>query len=243
VPAGTKYGASSWTATAVQPDSSALISPEPRTLRRGGALWRCDILGIVAVTVTANDNAMDSKANPALRIRESRASDVGAILRIYAEEVRTGTASFELVAPSREEMSVRRESLLAAGFPYLVAELGDLFAGYAYAGPYRTRPAYRFTVENSVYVAKRARKRGVGLQLLNTLISECEAGGFRQMVAIIGDSRHTASIQLHSRAGFRLVGTIQNVGMKFGGWLDSVLMQRALGEGANTIPTEPLHDG
>jgi phosphinothricin acetyltransferase len=185
---------------------------------------------------------MNLKTNPALRVRASRGSDVDAILRIYAQEVRTGTASFELVAPSREEMAARHDSLVAAGYPYLVAELGDMFAGYAYVGPYRTRPAYRFTVENSVYVAKQARKRGVGLQLLSRLIADCEADRFRQMVAIIGDSRHEASIRLHNKAGFQLVGTIQNVGLKFGGWLDSVLMQRALGEGANTIPTGPMHD-
>jgi len=182
------------------------------------------------------------KTNPVLRIRASHPSDMDAIVRIYADEVRTGTASFELIAPSREEMAARRESLVAAGYPYLVAEVDNVFAGYAYAGPYRTRPAYRFTVENSVYVAKRVRKQGVGLRLLNALIAECEAAGFRQMVAIIGDSQHEASIQLHDKAGFRSVGTIQNVGFKFGGWVDSVLMQRALGEGANTIPTGPMHD-
>ena len=207
-----------------------------------GALWWCHILRIVARSVRAIDSAMNVKTNPGLRVRASRGSDVDAILQIYAQEVCTGTASFELVAPGREEMAARHESLVTAGYPYLVAELGDVFAGYAYAGPYRTRPAYRFTVENSVYVARSARERGVGLQLLNTLIADCEAARFRQMVAIIGDSRHAASIRLHSKAGFQLVGTIQNVGFKFGDWLDSVLMQRALGEGADTLPTEPMHD-
>jgi phosphinothricin acetyltransferase len=158
------------------------------------------------------------------------------VREIYALEVREGTASFELEPPSLAEMAARFAAIAAAGLPYLVVELDGRIAGYAYAGPYRPRPAYRYTVEDSVYVARFARRQGVGRALLDAVIERATAQGTRQMVAIIGDSAHLASIELHRRAGFRLVGTLENVGWKFGRWLDTVIMQRPLGAGAESAP-------
>ena len=135
-------------------------------------------------------------------------------------------------------MTRRLRALIDGGFPYLVAERtpDQLFAGYAYAGPYRARPAYRWSVEDSVYVDAGQHGRGFGRALIEGLIAESQARGFRQMIAVIGDSHQAASIALHRRAGFRLVGTFEDVGFKHGRWLDSVLMQRALGAGATTTP-------
>jgi phosphinothricin acetyltransferase len=134
-------------------------------------------------------------------------------------------------------MARRQDALIAGGFPYLVAEDGGSVLGYAYAGPYRARPAYRFTVEDSVYIAPEAQRRGLGRLLLDRLIVESEARGYRQMIAIIGDSAQHASIALHTALGFRLIGTFEAVGFKFGRWLGTVLMQRALGYGAETEPS------
>jgi L-amino acid N-acyltransferase YncA len=173
-------------------------------------------------------------SNPS--IRAAGAADILAISRIYAHAVRHGTASFELEPPDEAEMARRQRALLEGGFPYLVAELDGAVAGYAYAGPYRARPAYRFSVEDSIYVAAEAHRRGVGRALLDRLIVESEARGFRQMIAVIGDSAQLSSIELHRAAGFRLIGAIESVGFKFGRWLDSVLMQRPLGPGASTMP-------
>jgi L-amino acid N-acyltransferase YncA len=172
-------------------------------------------------------------------VRPCTQEDLPQVREIYKLEVREGTASFELEPPSLAEMSARFAAIEAAGLPYLVVELDGRIAGYAYAGPYRPRPAYRHTVENSVYVARWARRRGVGRALLDAVIERTTAGGMRQMVAIIGDSAHVASIQLHAQAGFRLVGTLENVGWKFGRWLDTVIMQRGLGAGADA----PAPDG
>jgi phosphinothricin acetyltransferase len=163
-------------------------------------------------------------------IRAAAPADIGAITRIYAHAVRFGTASFEIEPPDEAEMARRQRALIDGGFPYLVAEADGAVAGYAYAGPYRPRPAYRFSVENSVYVAPEAHRRGVGRALLDRLIAEAAARGFRQMIAVIGDSDQAASIALHRAAGFRLVGTIAAVGFKHGRWLDSVLMQLELKE-------------
>jgi phosphinothricin acetyltransferase len=135
-------------------------------------------------------------------------------------------------------MTRRFQVLTDGGFPYLVAMLEGRVAGYAYAGPYRPRPAYRFTVENSVYLRPAIHRRGVGLQLLQRLIAECEARGFRQMIAVIGDSANAASIGVHAACGFQMVGTHPNVGLKFGRWLDTVMMQRELGDGAGTVPSD-----
>lgn len=169
-------------------------------------------------------------------IRLAQPADIAAITRIYAHAVCHGTASFELDAPDETEMAHRQETLIAGGFPYLVADEGGLVLGYAYAGPYRARPAYCFTVEDSVYIAPHAQRRGLGRLLLARLISESEARGYRQMVAVIGDSAQQASIALHAAAGFRPIGTLEAVGFKLGRWLDSVLMQRPLGPGAATEP-------
>ncbi len=169
-------------------------------------------------------------------IRPAEPRDLAAITGIYDHAVRHGTASFELEPPDESEMARRYELLRAGGYPYLVAELGGEIMGYAYAGPYRARPAYRWSVEDSIYIARQSQRRGIGRALLERLIAETEAGGFRQMIAVIGDSANTASIELHRNAGFRLVGTFDNVGFKFGRWLDIVLLQRALGRGATTGP-------
>ena len=169
-------------------------------------------------------------------IRQPRDADIPAITAIYAHHVETGTASFETEAPDPTEMRRRRRALLEGGYPYFVAELDCEVRGYAYAGPYRTRPAYRHTVENSVYVDSTMQRCGIGTALLGALVQACADRGFRQMVAVIGDSSHAASIRLHRAAGFAMVGTLGNVGYKHGRWLDSVLMQRALGDGASTPP-------
>ena len=171
-------------------------------------------------------------------IRPSLDADVPAITAIYARHVETGTASFETVAPDEVEMRRRRSVLIEKRYPWFVAELEDEVCGYAYAGPYRTRPAYRHSVEDSVYVRSSAQRRGIGGALLRTLIRTCTHLGFRQMVAIIGDSAQAASIGLHRAAGFEMVGTLRNIGYKHDRWLDTVFMQLALGEGART-PPEP----
>ena len=169
-------------------------------------------------------------------IRTAVPADIPAITRIYAEAVKHGTASFEIDAPDEAEMMRRLRSLLDGGFPYIVAESDGMLWGYAYAGPYRPRVAYRYSVEDSIYIDPKAQRRGVGRLLLERLILESGQRGFRQMIAVIGDSAQTASIELHRAAGFQMVGTIKDVGYKFDRWLDSVLMQRALGSGATTKP-------
>lgn len=168
-----------------------------------------------------------------LLIRDARPADVAAIQRIYAPQVERGFASFELEAPSVEEMTRRHAALVGAGLPYLVAERAGEVLGYAYAGSYRARPAYRWTIEDSVYVADDAMGQGVGRALLAGLIARCEAGPWRQMVAVIGDSANRRSIALHERLGFRHVGVLENVGFKLGRWLDTIYMQRPLGNGAD----------
>jgi L-amino acid N-acyltransferase YncA len=171
-----------------------------------------------------------------ISIRPAGSADIPAITQIYAPAVRTGTASFEVEPPDEAEMARRQRVLLDGGYPYLVAELQGVVVGYAYAGAYRSRPAYRWTVEDSIYVVPQVHRRGVGRLLLDRVIDECAARDFRQMIAVIGDSQQAASIALHRAAGFRLVGTFEAVGFKFGRWLDTVLMQRALGSGASTAP-------
>jgi phosphinothricin acetyltransferase len=171
-----------------------------------------------------------------LEIRPTVPADLPSITEIYEHAVRFGTATFELAPPDLAEMTRRFATLIDGGFPYLVAALGGRVVGYAYVGPYRPRPAYRFTVENSVYLRPAIHRRGIGLQLLQRLITECEARGFRQMIAVIGDSANAASVGVHSRCGFQMIGTHPDVGFKFGRWLDTVMMQRALGEGATTVP-------
>jgi phosphinothricin acetyltransferase len=169
-------------------------------------------------------------------IRPASAHDVPAITRIYAHAVVHGTASFEVDPPDDAEMARRQRAIIDGGYPYLVAELSGAVIGYGYAGLYRARPAYRWSVEDSVYVAPDAHGRGVGRALLERLIAESEQRGFRQMIAVIGDSQNVASIELHRALGFALVGTFISVGFKHGRWLDSVLMQRPLGPGDKTAP-------
>ena len=165
-------------------------------------------------------------------LRDARDDDMGAVQTIYAHHVLHGTASFEEEPPPLAEMLRRRADVSARGLPYLVAEVDGRIAGYSYATPYRARSAYRFSIENSVYVDHARHRSGVGRALLTELIARCERGDWRQMIAIIGDSGQAASIGLHASLGFRHIGTLQAVGLKFGRWLDTVLMQRALGPGA-----------
>lgn len=169
-------------------------------------------------------------------IRSVTPADIDDITDIYAHAVKHGTASFEIEAPSRSEMDARRKTLESGGFPYLVADIGGRIAGYAYAGPYRPRIAYRYTLEDSVYIHPDAHRQGIGRMLLTELLARAETRGFRQMIAVIGDSAQISSIELHRSIGFAAVGTFTNIGFKHGRWLDSVLMQRALGEGAGTHP-------
>jgi len=174
-----------------------------------------------------------------LRIRDGAAEDIPAIAAIYAHAVRHGTASFELEPPDEAEMARRREALIAGGYPYLVAEIESRVAGYAYASAYRPRPAYRFTVEDSVYVDPDFQGRGVGRALLTALIEACEARGFRRMIAVIGDTLSHGSVALHGALGFSHVGTIPALGYKHDAWRDTVLMQRPLGAGDTTPPDNP----
>jgi L-amino acid N-acyltransferase YncA len=170
-------------------------------------------------------------------IRDATHLDMAAAQGIYARYVVGGLATFEEIPPPVNEMSKRRANVLAAGLPYLVAEVGQQVVGYAYATFYRSRPAYRHTIEDSIYVAEGLRGRGVGKALLGTLISRCEAGPWRQMLAVIGDSENVESIALHSRLGFQRIGTFKSVGFKLGQWVDTVLMQRALGAGDASSPS------
>lgn len=161
-------------------------------------------------------------------IRPTRDSDIRQIHAIYALEVRTGTASFELVPPGTEEMEYRYRNVLREGYAHVVACRGDEVLGYAYTSNYRPRAGYRFTVEDSIYVRPDFRKNGVATALLETLIADCREKAFRQMIAVIGDSANRSSIRLHEKLGFRTVGVFENVGYKFERWLDTVLMQLTL---------------
>ncbi|MBL8317109.1 MAG: N-acetyltransferase [Burkholderiaceae bacterium] len=169
-----------------------------------------------------------------LLIRPCATADLPAVAAIYADSVRRGTGSFELEPPDLVEMQRRFADQQARNLPWLAAESAGTVLGYAYAAPFRPRPAYRFAVENSVYVAEAGRGRGVGRALLAELIARCEATGARQMVAVIGDSANIESIALHAAQGFVRSGLVANVGWKFGRWLDVVMMQRALGPGHHT---------
>ena len=169
-------------------------------------------------------------------IRAATDADLPAITAIYGHHVLHGLASFELEVPSQDEMRSRQRTIVDQDFPYLVAERDGRVAGYAYASWYRTRPAYRFTVENSVYIDATLTRSGVGRALLEALIVECERRGFRQMLAVIGDSANHASIGLHAACGFERVALLPAVGWKSGRWVDSVFMQRALGGGDRTPP-------
>ena len=178
--------------------------------------------------------------NAPIVIRKGCEDDIPIIRDIYAEHVLTGLASFEEAVPDVDEMERRMRDTLEKGLPYLVAAFdGDpegTVRGFAYASRFRTRSAYRYTVEDSVYVEKESIGRGLGAILLGTLIERCTDLGYRQMIAVIGDSENAASIGLHAHLGFIHVGTMEAVGFKFGRWVDAVRMQRALGEGSSTLP-------
>jgi len=169
-------------------------------------------------------------------IRDAAEADMTAVQRIYAHHVLHGLASFEEVPPSVRDLVARRDSVLAAGLPYLVAERDGEVVGYSYATAFRPRSGYRHTIEDSVYVAQGLAGKGIGSLLLEALVCRCETGPWRQMIAVIGDSANTASIALHRRFGFRLVGTLRSAGLKLGRWVDVVLMQRSLGAGDRTLP-------
>jgi phosphinothricin acetyltransferase len=173
---------------------------------------------------------------PGPAIRPSLLADVTAIQAIYGQHVLHGLASFEEVPPDAAEMARRREAILARGLPYLVAEVAGEILGFAYAGPYRDRAAYRNTLEDSVYVRADATGRGIGSGLLAALVAQTTALGYRQMLAVIGDSGNAGSIAVHRQAGFRYVGVMHAVGFKHGRWVDVVIMQRELGEGDATSP-------
>jgi L-amino acid N-acyltransferase YncA len=169
-------------------------------------------------------------------IRPSRDEDIDAIAAIYGYHVLHGVASFEEVPPAADEIARRRAAILAHGLPYLVAERGLRLVGYCYAGPFRPRAGYRYTLEDSVYIAADEVGRGIGRLLLDSVVARCAELGYRQMIAVIGGSETVASIRLHERLGFAHAGVLPAVGFKFGRWIDIVLMQRALGPGAATLP-------
>ena len=171
-----------------------------------------------------------------LAVRDATEADLPGIAAIYAHHVRTGLASFETEPPDDAEMRARFEAVRAKGFPYLACEIGGRLAGFAYASLYRARPAYRYALEDSVYVHPEAAGRGAGRALLSALVERCEAIGCRQLVAVIGDSANEASIGLHSALGFEKAGTLRSIGYKHGRWVDSVLMQRRIGPGDSTPP-------
>lgn len=172
-------------------------------------------------------------------LRPTEAPDLPAVTAIYAEAVRNGTASYEIEPPDLEEMTRRWRALVAGRYPHLVAVRDGTVLGYAYAGPYRPRPAYRYSVEDSIYVAPDAQGSGIGRALLGELIAISERLGFRQMIAVIGGgAEHPASVGLHLALGFRQIGVIEASGFKHGRWLDTVLMQRPLGPGKATLPDD-----
>lgn len=191
------------------------------------------IVKMDAMKADDTESAMD------LIIRDASEADMVRVQQIYAHHVLRGIASFEEEAPTIEQMRARRDDVLRQGLPFLVAAQGGTIMGYSYAAAYRARAAYRYTIEDSVYLADGLAGRGIGRALLAALIARCESGPWRQMIAVIGDSGNEASIRLHSRLGFARVGTMRSVGFKLGRWVDCVLMQRELGPGDSTPPRLP----
>jgi L-amino acid N-acyltransferase YncA len=169
-------------------------------------------------------------------IRAAGDGDIAAITRIYAHAVKNGTATFEIEPPDEAEMARRQKALLAKNYPYVVAERSGVVAGYAYASHFHTRPAYRWSIQDSIYVDPQFHGQGLGRLLITRLVADAEARGFRQVIAVIGDSANAASIALHAAADFRLIGTLKSVGFKHGRWLDTVVMQRALGSADASPP-------
>ena len=181
---------------------------------------------------------MSGAASADATLRAATLDDAPALAAIYAQHVLHGTASFELTPPTPDEMRQRMDALLRGGYPFVAACRDGAVVGYAYAGPYRPRPAYRYTVEDSIYLAPHVQRQGIGSALLDRLVDLCAARGDRQMIAAIGDSANTGSIAVHARAGFVEIGRLDKVGRKFERWLDVVFMQRALGDGAATPPVD-----
>lgn len=181
---------------------------------------------------------MPSGGTVTVTVRDATEADMAGVRAIYVEAVLHGLASFEEVPPSLDDMLARRAKVLGQGLPWLVAEMGGRIAGYAYASSYRERSGYRYTIEDSVYVATDMQGRGVGRALLAALLARCNVGPWRQMIAVIGDSENRGSIALHESLGFRMVGTLQAVGFKLGRWVDSIYMQIPLGEGGDTLPED-----
>jgi phosphinothricin acetyltransferase len=175
---------------------------------------------------------------PPLAIRPSTAADLAAVTRIYGQAVAQGTGTFELEPPDEAEMSRRRDDVLAKGLPWLVAASGSEVLGFAYANHFRPRPAYRFCLEDSIYLDPAASGQGIGRLLLAELMAQCEARGARQMLAVIGDSANAGSIGVHRACGFEPAGLFKAAGWKFGRWLDVVLMQRSLGLGNSAPPAD-----
>ncbi|HVI51953.1 MAG TPA: GNAT family N-acetyltransferase [Candidatus Sulfotelmatobacter sp.] len=169
-------------------------------------------------------------------VRDAQEEDMAAIQAIYSYFVTRSCASFEEVPPTVEEMKARRARTLERGLPYLVAETDGEILGYTYAGPFRFRSAYRYTIEDSIYVAPGVSRRGIGSTLLGTLVERCTALGYRQMIGIIGDSANIGSISVHRKLGFRQEGVLRGVGLKFGRWIDAVIMHRPLGNADSGLP-------
>lgn len=174
-----------------------------------------------------------------INLRDAEIADMAAVAAIYAHHVQTGYGSFEEIPPSVEEMIRRLDNIRARGLPWRLAEIDGRTVGYCYAGPYQSRSAYRFTVQDSIYIDERWINRGIGSTLLGDVIRICTDLGYRQMMAGVGDSGNDGSLRLHTRMGFRTVGHAVNVGIKFGRWLDVVYLQRTLGEDRTDVPAEP----
>lgn len=186
--------------------------------------------------------ARKSSKSSEITIRACEETDMRAVTEIYRHHVLTSPATFEIDPPSTEEMASRRRAVVEGGFIYLVAEQSEVIIGYAYVSTYRARPAYRFTVENSVYIRPGYERRGVGRMLMESLLEQCKKKPFRQVIAVIGDSANIASIELHRSLGFHMIGTHPSVGYKFDRWLDSVLMQKEIGGGGRMKPDQRTPD-
>ena len=186
-----------------------------------------------------DDRMSSDKGHHGLRIRSAREEDFADIARIYAWHVLHGTASFEIDPPDSGDMIARWRTIRARGLPWLVGETAGAITGYACASPWRSRSAYRHTLENSVYVRHGCERQGTGLLLMEALMQQCANLGYRQMIAVIGGSANRASIDFHERLGFRHVGVLGSVGHKFDRWVDTVLMQRSLGKGDASLPGDP----
>ena len=201
---------------------------DPNPLRQNGSIW--------SDTALAAATRQHIVPGDSVSIRDATEDDLVSIQAIYAQYVSHGLATFEEVPPDIAKISRRRDVARENDLPYLVAEWNGAVQGFAYASPFRSRPAYRYAIEDSVYVAPDALRAGLGSALLSVLIERCTERGFRQMVAVIGDSANQASIELHAKHGFTQTGLAPSVGFKFGRWVDTVRMQRALGEGDTTLP-------